>query len=79
MVASCVKDGKYEDAADVLGFYLDALDEELSELDSYISAHKPTSAPSLEEVEREAQSSEGEAEVGKRDHTVRRLCFFPPN
>ena len=79
MVASLVKDGKYEDAGEVLGLYLDALDEELGELDSYISAHKPTSASSLEEVEGEAQSSEGEAEVGKRDHTVRPICFSPLN
>ena len=79
MVASCVKDGKCEDAEEVLGLYLDALDEELGELDSYISLQKPTSAPSIEEREGEAQSSEGEAEVGKRDHTVRPICFSPMN
>ena len=66
----------YEDAEEVLGLYLDALDEELGELDSYISPQKRTSAPSIEVLEGEAQSTEGVAEVGKRDHTVRRLCFF---
>jgi hypothetical protein len=79
VLASCVKDGKYEGAEEVLGLYLDALDEELGELDTYIRAHKPTSAPSVEEVEGEAQSTEGEVEVGKRDHTVRRLYFFSLN
>ena len=76
MLASCVKDGTYEDAEEVLGLYLDALDEELGELHTYISSHKPTSAPSVEELEGEAQSVEGQAELGKRHYTVRRLCLF---
>ena len=77
MLASCVKDGKYDDAEEVLAFYLAALDEELGELHTYISAHKPTSALSAEELEGEAQSAGGQAEVGKRHYTVRRFCFSP--
>jgi hypothetical protein len=66
--AYCVKDGSHEDAEEFLGLYLNALDEELVELHTYISTHRPASTPRIE-----AQSAEGqaEAEVGIRDHTVR--------
>jgi hypothetical protein len=47
----------------------------LAELHTFISMHEPASAPSIEELKEQAQSAEGqaEAEVGMRDHTVRRL------
>jgi hypothetical protein len=66
-VLSCVKDGKWQDAEEFLGLYLDALDEELVELHANISIHKPASAPSVEGLEEEARSVEGQTEVGKRD------------
>jgi hypothetical protein len=72
VVAYCVKDGKHEDAEEFLGLFLDALDEELVELHTYISTHRPASAPSIEELKEEAQTAEGQAE-GMRDHTVRQL------
>jgi hypothetical protein len=59
-----------------LGLYLDArdeADEELVELHS----RKPTSAPNVKELEEDAQSAEGQTEVGKRDHTVCPLFFLP--
>jgi hypothetical protein len=68
MVAYCVKDGRQQDAEEFLGNYLDALDEELIELQTFIGTHKPDSTAS---VEKEAQSSEGRTEVGKRDYAVR--------
>jgi ubiquitin carboxyl-terminal hydrolase 10 len=61
----CVKDGKHEDAEEFLGFYLDALDEELVELNTYISTHKLASARSVGEG---AQLATGQIEVGKRDY-----------
>ena len=75
MIAYCVKDGKHEDAEEFLGLYLDALDEELVELRTYISTQWPASAPRIEVLREEAQSAEGKAKakVGMRDHTVRRL------
>ena len=66
----CVKDGKHEDAEEFLGLYLDALENELDELHTYIGAQKPTSALSVEELEKEAQSVEDQTEAGKRDHAV---------
>jgi hypothetical protein len=73
----CVKDGKTEDAEEFLGLYLDALDTELVELHTYISTHKPASAPSVEELEEEARSAEGQTTAArKRDFTVRRLSFL---
>jgi hypothetical protein len=69
---SIVKDGKHEDAEQCLGLYLDALDEELVELHTYISTHMPASAPGTEELEGEVQSAEGQTE---RDYTVRQLLF----
>ena len=70
-----VKDGKHQNAEEFLGLYLDALDEELVELHTYISAHKPASTPSVEELGEEAQLAERQTEVGKRDYTVRQLHF----
>jgi ubiquitin carboxyl-terminal hydrolase 10 len=66
----CVKDGKHEDAEEFLGLYLDVLENELDELHTYISTQKPTSAPSVEELEKETQSVEDQTEAGKRDHAV---------
>ena len=68
MVAYCVKEGKHLDAEEFLGVYLDALDEELVELHTYTRTQRP---PSIEELNEKIQSSEGQTEVGKRDHTVR--------
>ena len=69
----CVKDGKQHDAEEFLGLYLDALDEELAEIHTYISTHNPASTAELEE---EAQSAEGQTGVGRRDYTVRQLFFL---
>jgi hypothetical protein len=66
-----VKDEKHDDAEEFLDLYLDALDEELVELRTYIGTQKPASAPSVEELEEESQSAEGQTEVGKRDYAVR--------
>jgi hypothetical protein len=70
-----VKDGKHEDAEEFLSLYLDALDEELAELRTYISTYKLTSASGVE-LEKEVQSTEGQTEVGKEDYTVRQLFFL---
>ena len=71
-----VKDHKHEDAEEFLCLYLDALDEELVELHTYISKQKPSSVRSVEEVGGEAQSAEGQTEAGERDYTVRRLFLL---
>jgi hypothetical protein len=68
-----VKDGKYDYAEKFLGLYLDALDEELVELQTYISTHK---LAGIEELEGEAQSAEAQNAVGRREYTVRRLFFL---
>ena len=70
MLTCCVKDGKHGDAEEFLGLYLDALDEELVELRTYIGKQKPASAASVEELEEESQSGEGQTEAGKRDYAV---------
>ena len=58
LVPCCVKDGKHEDAMEVLGLYLDALqgglDEELVELRTNIGIDKADSAAGVNELE-EAQ------------------------
>ena len=59
-----------------LGHYLEALDEELVTLRSYISSHKPASIPKAEGLEEESQSGEGQAEVGERDYMVRQFFFL---
>ena len=76
MLAYCVKDDKDQDADEFLGHYLDALDEELVDLRNFIDAHKPAFASSVEELGEEAQSADGQTEVGKRDYTVGSF-FFP--
>ncbi|KAH9989190.1 hypothetical protein BJV77DRAFT_1018239 [Russula vinacea] len=63
-------DHKHEDAEEFLCLYLDALDEELVELHTYISKQKPSSVRSVEEVGGEAQSAEGQTEAGERDYTA---------
>jgi hypothetical protein len=64
--ADRVKDGKHEDSEEFLCLYLDALDEELVELRTYISTHEPASAPSVEKLE-----GEGQTEVKEQDFAVR--------
>lgn len=59
----CRKDGKHQDAEEFLGLYLDALDDELVELHTYISTHKPASPKFVEELEEGAQSTEGQTEL----------------
>ena len=76
MLAFCVKSGKNQDAEEFFGLYLAALDEEMVELHTYISAHKVASTSSVQELEEETQSAEGQAEVGEKDCTVRQL-FCP--
>ena len=56
--------------------YLDALNEELVQLNTCTSAHKPASAPAVAEAEEQARSSKGQTEVGERDYTVRQLLLF---
>ena len=65
MLAYCVKDGKNKGAKEFLRLYLDALDEELVELQTYISTHEPVSAPNVEKLE-----GEGQTEVKERDYMV---------
>ena len=62
MLAYCVKDGKNEDAEEFLHLYLDALDEELVGLQTYIST---VSAPNEENIE-----GAGQTEVKERDYMV---------
>jgi hypothetical protein len=76
VLACRIKDGQRQDAEELLGLYLDALDEELVELHTFISTHKPASTSSVEELDEEAQSAEGRIEVRKREYTVRQLFFF---
>ncbi|KAH9998276.1 hypothetical protein BJV77DRAFT_743795 [Russula vinacea] len=63
-------DGMHENAEEFLGLYLDALDEELVDLRTYISTHKPASAPSVKEIEEEVQSAEDQTEAGKQDYAA---------
>lgn len=65
MLTYHIKDGEQQDAKEFLDLYLDALDEELVELHTLISA-----------CEEGARSAEGQTEVGKRDYTVRRVLFL---
>ena len=57
-----MKDGKNEDAEEFLHLYLDALDEELVELQAYISM---VSAPSQEKLKEASQT-----DVKERDYMV---------
>jgi hypothetical protein len=77
VLAYRVKDGNHQNAEEFLALYLDALDEELAELRTYISTHKPASPEIVEELEEDTQSAEGQTELGKPDYTVRRLVFLP--
>lgn len=74
-LAYCVKDDKHQNAEKFLGLYLDALDEELVELHTFISTHMLASTASVEGFEDEAQQAGGQTEVGKREYAVRRLFF----
>jgi hypothetical protein len=71
-----VKDGKHDDAEEFLGLCLDALDEELAELQTFISTHKQASVPSVEEFEGEVKSAEGQTAVGKLDNIIVRQLIF---
>ena len=73
MLAYYVKDGKDQDADEFLGFYLDALDEELIELNDYINTRKILN---IEEPGEGAQSAEDQTDVRKRGCSVRRLFLF---
>ena len=64
-----IKDSKHQDAGGFLDLHPDALDEELIELNNYISMHKPA-LTSIEEQEEETQSAEGQTEVGKCNYSV---------
>ena len=66
MLAYCVKDGKHEDAEEFLALYLDALDEELVELHTYL----------ITQFREESESVEGQTEVGKLSCTVCRILFL---
>jgi hypothetical protein len=68
VLAYLVKDGKHEDAEEFLGLYLNAIDEELTELQTCISTQNPASVPRAEEGG--AKFTEGPIEVKKRDDTV---------
>jgi ubiquitin carboxyl-terminal hydrolase 10 len=74
--AYCKKDGKHQDAEEFFSFYLAALDEELVELYTDIGMRKPASAVNVEDLDEEAQSAEGQTELGKRDNSVRQLFFL---
>jgi hypothetical protein len=77
VLAYYVKDGQQHDSEEFLNLYLDALDEELVQVCAYISTYKPVSAPSVEGlVEGEAQSAEGQTDVGQRGFTVRQSFFL---
>ena len=71
-----VKDGNHHDAEAFLCLYLDALDEELAELHTYICTHKQTSIPSVEKLVEEAELAESQAELGTRDTMVRQFFFL---
>ena len=73
MLAFCVKSGKNQDAEEFFGLYLAALDEEMVERRTYISTHKVASTSSVEELEEETHSAEGQTELGEKDRTVRQL------
>jgi hypothetical protein len=73
MLADDVKDGRQQDVEELLGLYLEALDEELVVLHPYMST---ASVPGVKELEEEAQSTEGKSEVGVRDYTVRHIHFL---
>jgi hypothetical protein len=68
VLAYHIKDGQQQDAEVFLGLYLDALDEELVELHTYISTHKPALVPSVDEIEGEIQSAWDKTEVGQRGY-----------
>ena len=66
MLLYFAKDGKNEDARDFLRLLLEALDEELVKLQTYISTHELVSAPSVEKLE-----GGGQTEVKEQDYAVR--------
>ena len=75
-MAYCIKGGNREDAEEFLGLYLDALDEELVELHTYIRTHMLASTGSAEKLEEGAQQAGGQTKVGKREHTVLSLTLL---
>jgi hypothetical protein len=75
-LAYCIKGGNREDAEEFLGLYLDALDEELVELHTYIRTHMLASTGGAEKLEEGAQQAGGQTKVGKREHTVRQFFLL---
>ena len=59
-----------------LSLFLAALHEELVGLYTCIGMHKGVSAPTVEELDEEARSTEGQAKMGKQDYMVRQLSFL---
>ena len=49
---------------------MDALDEELVKLQTYVGTQETASAPNVEILKEKARSAEGQSEVGKRDYMV---------
>lgn len=76
MVAYCIQDDQQHDAAEFLDVYLEALDEELITPHTYTSTRKSASVPGVEKREDETQSTEGQAEVRRREYTVRQSFFL---
>lgn len=59
----------------VLGFYLDALDEELVTLRSSTSTHVLPSTLKVDELEDVSQTSGSRTEMKERGYTVRQLLI----
>ena len=70
----CVKDGKYDDAKEFLGLYLDALDEELVELRTNICIDKAASGAGVDVLEEEAQLVDGQ--TGRKQGNTVCQSFF---
>ena len=62
-----------------LGFYLEALEEELVTLRSSTGMHRPASTLKVEELEEESQSGESQTDMRERDYKVRRFFELGSN
>lgn len=76
MLTYRVQGDQQQDAAEFLGLYLEALDEELVTLQTSMSTLKPASTSKVEELKEETDQGSGQTEVGERNYTVRQFCFF---
>ena len=56
---------------------MDALDDELVKLQTYVGTQEPASAPNVEILKETARSAEGQSEVGKRDYMVVIILSLP--